>query len=161
MASANVTNVLVNCDDGAPLTWVGTGSSVSAPINASAQVTWTRESYVGKVAIYKPSGTATATVASCTISPSGGAVQSTGGILFVDYNTNPPSYHGDGLTLWPSTWSCPPQPPFSNQVVASYFGGGGGLLGVEAVGQVTGNGTTISGTQANTSISFTFSFTRR
>ena len=87
-------------------------------------------------------------------------------MLFVDFNTNPPTYHGSGLALWASilTFTCPnPPPPISTFLPAAFFGGSKGTLGVEAAGEVSGNGTTISGTDTNTQgapVTFTWNFTR-
>jgi len=148
--------------------WTGTGKSTSEAIDASAEVIWTRESMVDNLATYRPSGVASVTVHGCLVyNPSSGVIDpSSGGMLVVDFNANPPTYHGTGLALWPSvaTVTCPnPPPPFSTFVPAAFFGGSKGALGVEAVGAVTGNGTTISGTDTNTqgaAITFTWNFTR-
>ena len=78
------------------------------------------------------------------------------GVLFVDYNSSPPSYHGSGVALWPAlldTSNCPgpPQPPANTFAPAAFFGGSKGALGVEAQGQVSSDGMTIEGADTNTS----------
>ena len=148
--------------------WTGTGKSTSEAIDATAEVIWTRESIVGNVATYRPSGVVSVTVHGCArYDPSNGVIDpASGGVLFVDFNTNPPKYHGSGLALWASilTFTCPnPPPPISTFLPAAFFGGSKGTLGVEAEGEVSGNGTTISGTDTNTQgapVTFTWNFTR-
>lgn len=160
VGSANITNVSVTCRDGIADSWIGTGSSTSAAINATAQVTWTFERTAGNIASYRPTGTASAVLAACSIAPSSGTLDPTGGVLFVDYNATPPTYHGTGLTQWSATWSCPPAPPFVNPVTAAYFGGSRGTLGVEAQGQVSPDGLTIQGSDTNQGVAFTWTFIR-
>ena len=147
--------------------WTGTGKSTSDAIDASAEVIWTLESSDNNVATYRPSGTASVVVRGCIVySPSIGVIDPTAGVLVVDFNANPPTYHGTGLALWPAvqTIICAnPPPPVSTFVPAAFFGGSKGALGVEAVGEVSVDGKTISGTDTNTqgaAIRFTYSFTR-
>ena len=148
--------------------WTGTGKSTSEAIDASAEVIWTRESLVDNVATYRPSGVASVTVHGCIVyNPSTGVIDpASGGVLVVDFNANPPTYHGTGLALWPTvlTVTCPnPPPPVSTFVPAAFFGGSKGMLGVEAVGTVSADGKTISGTDTNRQgapVTFTWNFTR-
>ena len=148
--------------------WTGTSKSTSEAIDATAEVIWTRESIVGNVATYRPSGVVSVTVHGCArYDPSTGVIDpASGGVLVVDFNTNPPTYHGSGLALWASilTFTCPNSPPpISTFLPAAFFGGSKGTLGVEAAGEVSGNGTTISGTDTNTQgapVTFTWNFTR-
>jgi hypothetical protein len=148
--------------------WTGTGKSTSEATDATAEVIWTRESIVGNVATYRPSGVVSVTVHGCArYDPSTGVIDpASGGVLFVDFNTNPPTYHGSGLALWPSilTFTCPNSPPpISTFLPAAFFGGSKGTLGIEAAGEVSGGGTTISGTDTNTQgapVTFTWNFTR-
>ena len=152
-----------------PATWVGTGATSSSVISASAQVTWKLESYVGNVATYRPSGTASVIVHGClTYTPDDGVISPSSGVLFVDYNSFPPSYHGTGLTQWPTiaTITCPsPPPPFSTLATAAYFGGSKGTLNVEAQGLLSPDGLTIEGADTNTSgpepVMFNWYFARR
>ena len=148
--------------------WTGTGKSTSEAIDASAEVVWTRESMVDNVATYRPSGVASVTVHGCLVyNPSSGVIDpSSGGFLVVDFNVNPPTYHGTGLALWPTvaTVTCPnPPPPFNTFAPAAFFGGSKGALGVEAAGTVSSDGKTISGSDTNTQgvpVTFTWNFTR-
>ena len=148
--------------------WTGTGKSTSDAIDASAAVIWTLESSDNNVATYRPSGTASVVVHGCIVyNPSTGVIDpASGGVLVVDFNANPPTYHGTGLAIWPTimTITCPnPPPPISTFLPAAFFGGSKGTLGVEAAGEVSGNGTTISGTDTNTQgapVTFTWNFTR-
>ena len=150
--------------------WVGTGESSSAAISVRAQVTWKLESLLENIATYRPSGTASVVVHGCLrFTPDNGVIDpSFGGVLFVDYNSSPPSYHGSGLALWPAiaTSTCPdPPPPLSTFAPAAFFGGSKGALGVEAQGQVSSDGMTIEGTDTNTLGSepgtFKWNFSRR
>jgi hypothetical protein len=112
-----VSNITIEEDS-----WTGTGSSTSAAISATAQVTWTLESTDNNVAIYRPTGTASVVVHGCiTYNPSSGTIIPNSGVLFVNYNTNPPTYHGSAITQWPTiaTVTCPqPPPPFSTLATA-------------------------------------------
>ena len=165
------TDVVIAPISSPPQTWVGTGASSSAAISASAQVTWKLESYVGNVATYRPSGTASVVTRGCPFFvPDNGVIDPTGGVLFVDYKTLPPTYHGSALTLWPAllnTSNCPPpqQPPINTFAVAGYFGGSKGSLGVEAQGQVSPDGLTIEGADTNMSgsepVTFNWYFARK
>ena len=147
--------------------WTGTGKSTSDAIDASAEVIWTLESNDNNVATYRPSGTASVVVHGCIVySPSIGVIDPATGVLVVDFNANPPTYHGTGLTVWPAvqTVTCAnPPPPISTFVPAVFFGGSKGALGVEAAGEVSADGKTIGGTDINTqsaAVRFTWSFTR-
>ncbi|MEO8136369.1 MAG: hypothetical protein ABI831_20630 [Betaproteobacteria bacterium] len=148
--------------------WTGTGSSTSSVISATAQVTWTLESTTNNIATYRPTGSASVVINGCiTYDPSSGTINPNGGVLTVDYNTTPPTYHGSALTQWPTiaTVTCPmPPPPFATLATAAFFGGSKGTLGVEAQGSVSPDGTTIEGTDTNNSgsepVTFTWKFTR-
>ncbi len=163
------TDVLIPPVGTAPQTWVGTGASSSSILSASAQVTWTLESYIGNVATYRPSGTAGVIVHGClTYSPDNGVISPSSGVMFIDYNSVPPTYHGSGITQWPSiaTITCPnPPPPFSTFANAAYFGGSKGTLNVEAQGMVSADGMTIEGADTNRSgsepIMFNWYFARK
>ncbi|MBK8741082.1 MAG: hypothetical protein IPM02_16845 [Betaproteobacteria bacterium] len=63
-----VSNITIEEDS-----WTGTGSSASAAISASAQVTWVLESTSNNVATYRPTGTASVVVHGCiTYNPRAG-----------------------------------------------------------------------------------------
>ena len=162
VSGANVTNITIICINIVQDSWTGTGSSIAAPLSATAQVTWTLESMTNNVAVYRPTGTASAAVTGCSINPSSGTINpSTDGVLMVDYNVNPPAYRGTGLTQWPATWSCPPASPVSMGVPAAFFGGSRGTLGVEAEGLVSPDGLTIEGSDTNSQgATFNWRFTR-
>jgi hypothetical protein len=162
VSGANVTNITIICINIVQDSWTGTGSSIAAPLSATAQVTWTLESMTNNVAVYRPTGTASAAVTGCSINPSSGTINpSTDGVLMVDYNVNPPAYRGTGLTQWPATWSCPPGSPVSMGVPAAFFGGSRGTLGVEAEGLVSPDGLTIEGSDTNSQgATFNWRFTR-
>ena len=163
------TDVVIAPVSAPPQKWVGTGASSSSVLSASAQVTWTLESYSGNVATYRPSGTASVIVHGCLIySPDNGVISPSSGVMFVDYNSFPPTYHGSGITQWPTiaTITCPnPPPPFSTLANAAYFGGSKGTLSVEAQGLVSEDGLTIEGADTNTSgpvpVMFNWYFARK
>lgn len=147
--------------------WTGTGKTTSDAFDATAEVVWTHESTVDNVATYRPSGVASVKVHGCIVyTPSTGVIGPSAGVLVVDFNANPPTYHGTGVGIWPAvaTFTCPDPPaPVNTFLPAAFFGGSKGILGVEAVGEVSGNGTTISGTDINTlgiPLTFTWNFTR-
>ncbi len=144
--------------------WVGTGSSTNSGYVANAQLTWAFETAVAGIASYRPTGTVTVTVPGCSIAPNSASVTPTTGVLQVDYNTNPPTYHGVGVTAWTATYTCPQVPSFTGGVSAGFLGGIGGVAGansLEAAGQVGGNGQTIAGTATNSDTTFTWSLTRQ
>ena len=148
--------------------WIGRGKSTSEVFDATAEVIWTRESMVNNVATYRPSGVVSVAVHGCLVyNPSTGVIDPlSGGVLVVDFNANPPTHHGVGGAIWPTvaTITCPnPPPPFNTFLPTAFFGGRKGALGVEASGEVSGNGTTISGTDTNMQgapVSSTWNFTR-
>ena len=76
-----------------------------------AQVTWTRTEDHGEVVAYRPSGTVTATVPGCTVSPATAAIAPEDGLLEIDFSFDPPRYYGGGATFWDATLHCPDSPP--------------------------------------------------
>ena len=130
--------------------WTGTAASTFAPQNVSADVIWTLQSTVNKVSTYLPSGTATVSggvLLYCILDPSTWVIDPANGFLVVDYNADPPTYHGAGVISWPGTLTCPPNPASAPVTATGYYlGGNGGPTGNEAAGSVTGDGTLIEGT---------------
>ena len=143
--------------------WTGTATSIFAPQNVSANLTWTLDSTVNNVATYRSSGTATISGGvqpACIVSPSNSSIDNTG-LLVVDYNANPPTYFGGGSTSWPSSISCPPVPgSFPSTVTALYLAGRGGPSGNAAAGSVSADGSTIEGTDSVAGAVFNWKFTR-
>jgi hypothetical protein len=151
---------LVLCLPQSPPNWKGTASGTmnSAVIvqTNTADVTWSLDSFVNNVATYRPYGTVTATIsfvgcsngrlvpASHTLDPS------TDGMLTIDYNANPPTYHGAGLSTWATTLVCDEGAIPGYEGETDYFGGsrGAGPLGVEAAGVVSPDGVTIAGSDS-------------
>lgn len=139
--------------------WTGTGSSTSAAVNVTATVTWTLESTTNNVAVYRPAGSASAVVAGCAISPSSNTLNpASDGVMTVDFNSSPPTYHGSGLTTWMATWTCPMIPPFTSGVGAAFFGGKSGTLQTEAQGTVSPDGLSIQGTDTSADGMVTFNW---
>ena len=151
---------LVMCLPQGPPNWIGTaiGTFSTAEIveTTTAAVKWNLSSYVNNIAAYKPTGTVSATITfvGCTnghLVPSSHSIDpSSDGILTIDYNANPPAYHGTGLSSWSTTLVCDEGsiPGYEGQV--DYFGGskGSGPLGVEAAGVVSPDGVTIQGSDS-------------
>ena len=151
---------LVMCLPQGPPNWIGTakGTLTSSVIveTSTANVSWNLSSFINNVAVYKPTGIVTATIAfvGCTngnLVPSSHSLDPlSDGLLTIDYNANPPTYHGTGLSTWPSTLVCDEgsTPGYEGQV--DYFGGskGAGPLGVEAAGVVSPDGITIQGSDS-------------
>ena len=140
--------------------WTGTGSAIytAPPKTATAQVTWTLESIVNNVATYTPTGTITVNqfLAPCIINPLSGTLDPALGKLIVDYNANPPAYHGNGVAQWPATVACPPGPALPTTVTALYFGGIR-----NGQGFVSADGTTIEGSDtAPAGVTINWKFTR-
>jgi hypothetical protein len=142
--------------------WTGTGSSVSpgGVPSAVAEVKWTLESTVNKVATYRPSGTVSLTWP-CAITPSSAAIDPAfNGSLVIDYNTSPPTYSGIGSTSWPIMVSCAAGLPSYASIASALFMGGSAPLG-RAEGSVSADGQTIQGTSTNIGgIVFNWKFTR-
>ena len=118
-----VASIITIADD----SWTGTATSVSSTgLRVTAQVTWVLQSAVNNVATYTPTGTATINdyLAPCQINPLDGVIDPNMGQLIVDYNPNPPTYRGDGVTQWSAFVACPPVGTAVNIIVtALYFGG--------------------------------------
>lgn len=161
-----------------PGSWTGSGYGNTPPSagisqTATAQVTWNLISLVGNVGVYTPTGTVSATAkfgdAGCSLDPSSHIIGSgTDGLLTIDFNTTPPTYHGTGMSSWPLTLTCV-VPPVGVVVTPGYtaelpfFAGSGGSSGQqEAAGVVSPDGMTIEGsaTVTGTIITVNWKFTR-
>lgn len=140
--------------------WTGTTSMSTDGMTVSAQVTWTLESTVDNVDTLRPSGTVSAVVPTCSIAPPSAEILPSDGVLMIDYNVDPPTYHGVGSSVWATTYTCQGADPFAGSVAAAFFGGNSGTLGVEAVGTVSSDGSTIEGSATNGAITFNWSFTQ-
>ena len=139
--------------------WSGTaaGTLTSTVIveTGTAAVTWTLHSMVDNVAVYRPTGTVSATISfvgcvGARLDPSSHTLNpSTDGTLTIDYNLAPPAYHGAGLSQWSATLICDTggsTPGYGGQV--DFFGGSGGAFGTEAAGTVSPDGVTIEGSDS-------------
>lgn len=113
--------------------WQGTGSTRSLFYVSRAEVKWILESRVNNVAVYKPTGTVEVDgLLGCTFDPPRGSINSeTAGKLTIDYNATPPTYHGSGGTLVPSTVRCPDLDGPRTVPWAVFFFGFGGSTGTE------------------------------
>ena len=104
-AKTLVTSTITIADD----SWTGTASGADRFWTVSVDVTWTLDSFVGNVASFSPTGTATISdvvTPACTarLNPSTHTLDpAIDGNLTIDYNSTPPTYHGYGLTIWPAT----------------------------------------------------------
>jgi len=141
--------------------WTGTASSTSDAINATAQVTWTLESFTNDVALYRPNGSVSVVVRGCSINPSSNTLNpATDGLLVVDFKPTLPTYGGKGASLWFATYTCPGFPGGPAPVAAAFFGGSKGIFGVEAQGTVDVE--TIKGSDTNNEgVNFNWDFTNQ
>ena len=158
-------------------TWTGTASGIFESANlgetTTAELTWRLASVSGNIAVYKPSGTVRATIdlriPSCTGSrldpPTHTLDPAVDGTLTVNFNVNPPTFHGTGLSYWTANLVCNEGifPGYEGQ--KDFFGGSGGAFGVEAAGTVSPDGTTIAGADTRSVVgaysqTFQWKFTR-
>jgi hypothetical protein len=144
--------------------WKGTAVATSPAMTVTAEVIWVLEGEpVNNVATYRPTGTASINqyLRPCSIDPTIGPLEpSLNGQLVVDYNANPPTYHGGGSTHWSATLTCPPPlPPQGTVIVALFFGGSKGT-GNDAQGVVSPDGVTIEGSDTMGNATLNWKFTR-
>ena len=156
--------------------WTGTATGINEFVTTTATVTWVLDSMAANVAVYKPSGVATATVAdvgpcSFAFSPATHAIDltaaapyNTEGMLTVDYNATPATYHGYAFTNWAANMTSSCGPPVPSIGGGPWFGGSGNPFGREATGTVSPDGTTIQGSASDTQnppATYTWKFTRQ
>ena len=155
-------------------TAMGTFSSSVITETSTAQVTWILDSVVNQVAVYRPTGNVSATISfvgcsNARLNPSTHALNAaTDGTLTIDYNADPPTYHGAGLSSWPAALTCDEGTiPAPYEGEPDFFGGSRGTAGIEAAGTVTTNtsGSTIEGSDSRAistlgQQTFTWKFTR-
>ncbi len=143
--------------------WTGSGSSLSTggEYTFNAKVTWVLKSRdANNVALYAALGKATLGKAGCSIYPSTNDVDPRG-FLFVDFNANPPTYHGAGATFWTARQACEGGTEInysSAPVGGSYLGSF--LVPGEASGVVTNDGTTIEHGESVSGAATSWLFTR-
>ncbi len=132
LVSSNITNT----ED----SWEGRATAtVPGALEVVADVIWTLDKVVNNVATYKATGTVSVALTGCTINPSTNVIDpEVAEVLIVDYNANPPTYHGAGAASWPIILACPPAPPAA--APAGLVGDSKGMLGVEAEGHGGGSG---------------------
>ena len=79
--------------------WIGTASFSDDIMSTTAQITWVFVSSENNVSMYKSTGTGTVAYDDDTCSyPATSTFADGAGILFVDFNTTPPTYHGAGTS---------------------------------------------------------------
>jgi len=156
---ARGTALLVSIITIAEDSWTGTASGVDPPTNetGTADVTWTLDRIVDNIAVFLPTGTVRISrlqePCTYTFNPSSHALDpSTDGRLVIDYNTNPPTYHGYGSSSWPATETdggdpgrCGQEETYPILAIAQFLFGSGGPGGIYAAGVVSADGTTIEG----------------
>ncbi len=119
--------------------WIGTASFSADDMQATAQITWVLVSSVNNVSTYKSTGPGTAAYnnGSCSY-PTANTDTNGAGLLFVDFNTTPPTFHGAGTTgIVTVTITCrfsDRVETYSQPVALPVFGGTKGSEGVEAAG---------------------------
>ena len=119
--------------------WIGTASFSDDVISATAQITWLFLSSENNVSMYKEMGTGTVAYDDGTCSyPTTGTVADGAGILFVDFNSTPPTFHGAGTSgIQTVTVTCRYSDHVETHVqpvALPVFGGTKGPEGVEAAG---------------------------
>jgi hypothetical protein len=142
--------------------WTGTSTWTSAIYDTHADITWILKSTEANIANYEATGTATVVNKTpCRYDPLHGVI--TGnylGELVIDYNADPPTYHGGGAAFWPVVHSCPyPLAPPPQHVImyAPFFGL---TADGESVGVISADGSTMEGSQAGGGLSIQWHFTR-
>ncbi len=142
--------------------WVGTTTTDYTAFVVTTTVTWEYVGTQGTLASYWPTGTVTVTPTfpecDATLEPSTHSIDlGTDGFLEVDYATDPPTFNGIGETSWSAVLciTCPPGEPGCQD---PYVAGGAWFY---ANGNVSADGTTISGTSDFGGAPITFSFTRQ
>ena len=128
--------------DTAEDSWIGTASFRDDIVSTTAQITWVLVNSENNVSMYKSMGTGTIAYDDGTCRFPTASTSADGfGILFVDFNTTPPTYHGAGTSGTSAvTVTC----TFSDGHVETHvgpaagpvFGGTKGTEGVEAGGTV-------------------------
>lgn len=155
--------------DTAEDSWIGTASYRDDIMSATAQITWLFVSSENNVSIYKSTGTGTVAYDDGTCSyPATGTDADSAAILYVDFSSTPPTYHGAGTSgIQTVTVSCKVDAGVETHVQAvavPVFGGTKGPEGVEAAGSavVSADGPLkIEGTDTDGAAgTFQWSFTR-
>lgn len=119
--------------------WIGTASFSARDIQTTAQITWLFVGSDKNVSLYKSTGPGTAAYNDGTCSYPAASTDTNGaGILFVDYNSTPPTFHGAGTSgIVTVTVTCKVGTgveTHSQQIALPVFGGTKGPEGVEAAG---------------------------
>ncbi|MFO1302474.1 MAG: hypothetical protein U1F54_02010 [Burkholderiales bacterium] len=156
--------------------WTGTAiGTLESSVNfytTTATVNWVLDKTVSNVATYVPTGSATFSLSfvgcgnSSRIEPATHVLNpASDGVLTIDFNANPPTWHGTGLSTWTSTLICDTGSTAGFEGQTDYFGGSHGVLGVEAAGTVSADGKTIEGSDSRAAGSlgvqnFRWKFTR-
>jgi hypothetical protein len=143
--------------------WTGTSTWTSAIYDTHADITWVLESTEANIAHYEATGTATVVnkTPQCRYDPLHGVITANySGELVIDYNADPPTYHGGGAAFWPVTFTCSyplAPPPLHTIMIAPFFGIAGDG---ESVGVISADGSTMEGSQAGGGLSIQWHFTR-
>jgi len=139
--------------------WTGaTTGTLESSVNfytTTATVNWVLDKTVNNVATYLPTGSASFSLSfvgcgsSSRIDPATHVLNpASDGTLTIDFNANPPTWHGSGLSTWTSTLICDTGSTAGFEGQTDYFGGSHGIFGVEAAGTVSADGKTIEGSDS-------------
>jgi hypothetical protein len=144
-------------DETCELAWVGTTSVTSAGGTNTASVSFTHLETIDGVAKFVPSGTVTASVPGCTITPATHVLTPEEGELNIDHNTPQATYYGAGTSTWMATVDCGGSPG------PSFVGGAWFSVNLDPRTQIgpaiTDNGTTMSGSDNTGGLMSTWNLT--
>jgi hypothetical protein len=124
--------------------WIGTASFSDGKASSTAEITWLFVSSTNNVSMYKATGTGTIAYddGECSYPKTATVLGDGAGILFVDFSTTPPTYHGAALAGFATvTETCKYKVDGSvvttvKPVGEAVFAGTKGAQGVEAAGSV-------------------------
>jgi hypothetical protein len=124
--------------------WIGTASFSDGKASSTAEITWVFVSSTNNVSMYKATGTGTIAYddGECSYPKTATVLGDGAGILFVDFSTTPPTYHGAAIAGFATvTETCKYKVDRSvvttvRPVGEAVFAGTKGAQGVEAAGPV-------------------------
>jgi hypothetical protein len=125
--------------------WIGTASFSDGKASSTAEITWVFAGSTNNVSMYRATGTGTVAYddGECSYPKTATVLGDGAGILFVDFNTTPPTYHGAAIAGFATvTETCKFKVDGSvvttvKTVGEAVFAGTKGTEGSEAAGSIT------------------------